>query len=238
MEIKRFFSDTSASGGLLYITGDELNHLTRVLRYKEGYKAIVCNGDGNDYMCTLVSVTPHEAVARIDEVCPCAGEADTRVTLYQALPKSSKIDYIVQKAVELGVDKIVFFRSRYSQTEQFNQSRADRIATEACKQCGRARKVQVCYYPSMEEALASRSGDILVMPYEKADKGSMREAVGKSGSVDLVIGSEGGFSDEEAEYVKKCSGRHVTLGRRILRCETAAAVSVALVMYERGELGR
>lgn len=238
MEIKRFFAAGDPNMGYLLVEGEEFRHLSKVLRYKAGYKAIACTGDGFDYLCRIESIEVGRAVLKIEEKQKCAGDPPFELTLYQALPKGAKADFIVQKAVELGAGKIVFFSSQYSAEEKFNSERLSRIAVEACKQCGRSAAAEIAFLESFDKVLESREGKTLIMPYERESEGRLKDALaGEDGSVDLIVGSEGGFSEEEAEKARAAGAKLVTLGKRILRCETAALVSLALVMYERGELG-
>lgn len=238
MEIKRFYGSGDPAAGTLYIEGEELYHLAKVLRYKPGYKAIVCTGDGYDYLCTLQEIGNDAAALKVEEKTPCEGDPQFEVRLFQSQPKSAKADFIVQKAVELGASEIIFFTSRYSAEEKFNLRRAEKIAAEACKQCGRSRLVPVTFVQGFEEALNMCTAERVVMPYERAERGSMHAALeGSRADVDLIIGSEGGFCKEEAELAAARGARLISLGKRILRCETAAAVALALVQYERGQLG-
>lgn len=240
MEIKRFFADKSDySDGKIVISGEEFLHLTKVLRYKTGYKAIVNLDDENDYIGTLEGIYKDYAVIKVDEIKqnPCKTRAE--VTLFQALPKGDKLDYIVQKCVELGVKKIAPFTSAYTNETKFNLTRQNRIALEACKQCGRSLKCEVLPLASFEEILKELSGyDTVIMPYEHATRGSMAKVKGiEAGKkIALIIGSEGGFATEEVEAAKEKGAQIVSLGKRILRCETAAVIAAGLVMYELGEL--
>ena len=127
MEIKRFYGSGDPAAGTLYIEGEELYHLAKVLRYKPGYKAIVCTGDGYDYLCTLQEIGNDAAALKVEEKTPCEGDPQFEVRLFQSQPKSAKADFIVQKAVELGASEIIFFTSRYSAEEKFNLRRAEKI---------------------------------------------------------------------------------------------------------------
>lgn len=239
MEIKRFFAQKDPQSGKPVITGSEFYHLTRVLRYKEGYKAIACMGDGKDRLCTVEKLEKDRAVLKEESCTDCAGDPSFPLTLFQSQPKGAKADFIVQKAVELGAERIAFFASEHSAAEKFNLERARKIAVEACKQCGRSRAAEVEFLPDFASVLRASAAPTLIMPYERAESGSMAEALeGSTGAVDVIVGSEGGFSESEAQAAQAAGAKLVTLGRRILRCETAAAVTLALVMYERGELGK
>ncbi len=238
MEIKRFYADAAPIDGLFILDGDELYHMRKVLRYKVGYKAIVCNGDGLEYECVVREINDNRAVLSVESASKCECEPDFNLILCQAIPKSAKYEYIIQKSVELGVNEIIFFNSDYSSSEEFRQERADKIALEACKQCGRARRVKVSRLPSLQSVLERARGTLIVMPYERAEGSSIACAGHSEGDVTLIIGSEGGFSEAEAQLAVSAGAVLVTLGKRILRCETAAAVAAALVMYERGGLGK
>ena len=138
MEIRRFFADASdVCGDEVTIGGDEFVHMTKVLRHKPGYKIVVCPGDGSELDCTLTSIGADSALAHIDGRRRGAAELPYRVTLFQALPKGDKLSYIVQKCVELGAARIVPFLSERTEETKFNRPRMERVAIEACKQCGR-----------------------------------------------------------------------------------------------------
>ena len=240
MEIKRFFaSPDDYDGARIAIGGEEFTHMTKVLRHKAGYKIIVSLDDCNDYHCTLEHIGKDVAVAKVDAVVVNESEPKTSVTLFQALPKGDRLDLAVQKCVELGVDRVVPFLSRYTNEIKFNRARVERIALEACKQCGRSKKVEVCGLESFENiADKLKDFDVVIIPYERAEVGKIGQVNGlkDAKNIAVVIGSEGGFCQEEVDAIKAVGGQVVTLGKRILRCETASIVALSLVMYELGEL--
>ena len=161
------------------------------------------------------------------------------MTLFQALPKGDKLDIIIQKCVELGVEDIIPFKSRFTNESKYNVNRARRIALEACKQCGRARKANVGELVDFEEMIERLSYyDVVILPYENAKVGSMRDVVGlgEGKKIALIIGSEGGFSSDEVKLAEEKNAQVISLGKRILRCETAAIIASALIMYELGDL--
>ncbi|MDE5990688.1 MAG: 16S rRNA (uracil(1498)-N(3))-methyltransferase [Clostridia bacterium] len=240
MEIKRFFANSQDNDGSnIKIYGEEFTHMTKVLRHKVGYKIIVNLDDGKDYNCTLTEINSDFAIARIDSITENECRAKASVTLFQALPKGDKIDLIAQKCVELGVENIIPFTSRYTNESKFNHTRCQRIALEACKQCGRSRKAEIGELTDFDGLLNTlKDYDVIIMPYENSKVGKIGQVVGlESGKkIALIIGSEGGFCEEEVEKVRKLGGEIISLGKRILRCETASIVAVSLVMYELGEL--
>lgn len=240
MEIKRFFADKAdLNDGRIIIDGEEFLHLTKVLRYKTGYKVIVNTDDDKDYHGVISEIRKDCAVVQIQEIKDNDCKTRAEVTLFQALPKGDKLDYIVQKCVELGVKRIVAFTSSYTNETKFNPTRQNRIALEACKQCGRSLKCTVDGLTDFDGVLAAlKEYDTVIMPYEHATKGSMAKVSGiQAGKkIALIIGSEGGFSQDEVQRAKDVGAQIVSLGKRILRCETAAVIAAGLVMYELGEL--
>lgn len=240
MEIKRFFAEKEDfDGKTVKIYGEEFMHMTKVLRHKVGYKIIVCLDDGKDYECVLTRINPDFAVAEVEAVKENDCKTKASVTLFQALPKGDKFDFIVQKCVELGAEKIVPFLSRYTNESKFNLSRSKKIAIEACKQCGRSRRADIGELTDFDGMVNQlKDYDLIVMPYENATCGKMGEIKGLKDAekIALIIGSEGGFCAEEADKIKNVGGEIISLGNRILRCETASIVALSLIMYETGEL--
>lgn len=240
MELKRFFASAEDFDGR-YITleGEEFEHMTKVLRHKVGFKIIVSLNDGKDYCCSIVEIAKTYAKAEVDEIKDNECKSKARVTLFQALPKGDKLDIIIQKCVELGVENIIPFTSRFTNESKYNVNRARRIALEACKQCGRARKADVGVLVGFEEMIERLSDyDVVILPYENAKVGSMRDVVGlgEGKKIALIIGSEGGFSADEVKLAEEKNAQVISLGKRILRCETAAIIASALIMYELGDL--
>lgn len=237
MELRRFFvSPSDISGDEVVLRGDEFAHMTRVLRMKKGFKVIVCADDGTERLCTVKDIFSDSALLTVDEVNR-VDRKSANVTLYCGLLKNQKLDFVVQKAVELGIDRIIPFVSENSAETKFNTERARRIALEAAKQCGTAYLSQVCDPVKFDDVLADfpQYTDVL-FAYERERKNPVRNTDFKGRKIALVVGSEGGFT--EAEYLKalECGARSVTLGRRILRAETADIVLCALTLDTLGEL--
>lgn len=227
MELKRFFASAEDFDGR-YITleGEEFEHMTKVLRHKVGFKIIVSLNDGKDYCCSIVDISKTYAKAEVDEIIDNECKSKASVSLFQALPKGDKLD-------------IIPFKSRFTNESKYNVNRARRIALEACKQCGRARKANVGELVDFEEMIERLSYyDVVILPYENAKVGSMRDVVGlgEGKKIALIIGSEGGFSSDEVKLAEEKNAQVISLGKRILRCETAAIIASALIMYELGDL--
>lgn len=242
MEIRRFYvNEQDINGNLVTITGDEFWHLTKVLRHKVGYKIIVCNNvDGNDYYCNITEIGADYCLAEVQNVVANECKTSSSVTLLQALPKGDKADLIVQKAVELGVQNIVFFDSSCVSESKFNAERLNKINVEACKQCGRSRISNIYGLISFGEMLSClEKFDKVIMCYEKENERSIKQGLQaiSGDKIAVIIGSEGGFAEGEATAIQSHGGVSVSLGKRIMRAETASIVACGLIMYELGEMG-
>jgi 16S rRNA (uracil1498-N3)-methyltransferase len=231
-EMHRFYAEEPG-----VIAGEELVHLSRVLRLEPGEQIEVLR-DGRKFLARLGEITKSSAAyEEIEEMDPC--EPRCRVTLYQGLCKGEKMDFIVQKCTEMGVAAIVpvvMARSiaKPGKAEQKTERYA-RIAREAVKQCGRARVPDVSPALPVEKALEHmRCHQRLLMPYEEGGA-PMNQALPER-DVALLIGPEGGIAPEEAAAVLSLGGQAVTLGSRILRTETAGLVALTLALHCAGDL--
>lgn len=206
MEIRRFYiSPQNISGEIAQVDGDEFLHAVKVLRQKVGYKIVLCTGDGFDYLAEIVKIEKERLYASVLEKTKNLSEPKKEITLYQGSMKS-KNDFIVQKAVELGVTKIVLFVSKYVSETNPVVERLNKIATEACKQCGRAKKVEVelQYYADVLANVDSHT--ILFYEEERQNKISQYD-LSKYDYLNIIIGSEGGFDAVEVADAKKGAQR-------------------------------
>lgn len=237
MEIRRFFvSPDAICDGVVTICGDEFLHMTKVLRYKAGYKAIVCANDGIERLCTVKSVLKDSAILTVDEQ-NVQDKKNVHVTLFAGVLKNNKLDFAVQKAVELGVDVFVPFVSQNCAETKFATERANKIALESAKQCGSAYLTEVENVISFDDMLKRFSAfDRVLFAYENEKKNRIKDCDLAGKRIALVVGAEGGFTWEEAEKAKAAGAQIVTLGKRILRAETASIVSCALLLDTLGEL--
>lgn len=237
MEIRRFFVDKSmVQDGKVTLRGDEFLHMTKVLRYKVGFKAVVCLGDGVDNYCTVEEIGKDYAVLSVDESV-VADKKNARLTLYAGLLKNNKLDFVIQKAVELGVDRVVPFVSANSAESKFSKERGERIALEAAKQCGSSYLSIVDDLKTFDEVLQDIKGfDKVLLAYEGERHNSLKTSSLTASNVALIVGPEGGFKLGEVDMAKKCGADVITLGRRILRAETASIVLCALTLDKLGEL--
>ncbi len=220
------------------ITGSEVKHI-QVLRHNIGDEITV-----NNYVCKISDIRKDKIILEKINDAERIGEPNTNVTLYMAMLKNDKMDFVVQKAVELGVKKIVPFFSNNVIVKLDDKSKSKRIgklqtiANEACKQCGRTDYVIVEDFVNFKEIInLAENHDISVFAYEKETK-SLKEVMNKANinnytNISLVIGPEGGFDKIEAEQLSKgYNVETISLGTRILRAETAALNLVSIIMYE------
>lgn len=237
MEIRRFFVDNSdICNNVVTLTGDEFSHMVKVLRYKVGFKAVVCANDGIERLCTVNEIGKDFATLVIEQE-NVQDVKNAHVTLFAGLLKNNKLDFVVQKSVELGVDEIIPFASHNCAETKFSKDRAEKIALEAAKQCGSAYLSKVGPLENFDEVLARfKEFDTILFAYENEKKNRIKDCRFEGKKVALVVGPEGGFTPDETEKAKECGATIVTLGRRILRAETASIVSCALLLDHLGEL--
>jgi 16S rRNA (uracil1498-N3)-methyltransferase len=232
----------------IIIEGEDLKHLSQVLRLKEGDLISVFDGNGTEYQARLTSIHRKYAEAKIISSFISQTEPRIHLTLFQGLPKGHKMDFIVQKAVELGIYKIIPVITERTVIKLNNKDRIKKterwrkIAIEAAKQCGRAYVPEVCAPVSFDEALLKRDEfDAFILLYENEQKKCLKELlkcynINKIRNLAIFIGSEGGFSDREVEKCVHSCYDVAGLGKRILRTETASISVISIIMYEMGEL--
>ena len=238
----RFFTQTiSREGGS--ITGDDAKHIAKVLRMKIGEELTVCDTKGYDYHCMIESLSDKEVTLKVLSAEESQSEPSVKVHLYQAMPKGDKLELIIQKAVELGVDSITPVMTRRCVSKPDAKSMAkkleryNRIALEAAKQSGRGKIPQVKPLLELNEALdemAETSCPILF--YENATAPA-KEVIDQAGQeIAVLIGSEGGFDESEVVKAKEKGCQVLLLGKRILRCETAPLAALSIIMFETGNM--
>ena len=237
MEIRRFFVDkTDIAGDKITLIGDEFYHMTKVLRYKVGYKAVILANDGIERHSLVEEIGKDYAILKIEEEV-VADRKNATVTLYAGLLKNNKLDFVVQKGVELGVDRIIPFVSQNSAETKFNADRANKIALESAKQCGSVFLSKVEDLIDFDKVVDDfKTYDKVIFAYENERKNCIRNAVKGAKNLAIVVGPEGGFTPEETDRAIAGGAEVVTLGRRILRAETASIVSATLALEALGEL--
>jgi 16S rRNA (uracil1498-N3)-methyltransferase len=241
----RFFVEgVHTVGDRVAFAPDDARKIATVLRKRTGDRVQIVDSGGAAYGAVL-DVAGREVGARLDELLDRAAvETSLRITIAQAVPKGQKMDLVVEKATELGAHAIVPVRSARvigHDTSPAKVERWRRIARSAAQQSGRVRVPAVADVHDWEALLASFSGyDRVYVPWELADPAPLRAVLdgdlGGADSVLVVIGPEGGFAAGEVEAARSAGARPISLGRRILRTETAALVVLAAILYARGEL--
>lgn len=241
----RFFVDAAPVGDRLTITGEDAHHIVRVLRMKPGERLTVCDGAGVDYDCELLGAAGAEAACRILGQTPSIGEPSVRITLFMGLPKGDKMDFIVQKATELGASCVTPFLAARSvsrpdaKTLRKKCERWQKIAREAAMQSGRGRVPEIAAPVTQAEAAAlAAQHDTALFFYENERQTGLRAALsgGVGQTAALMIGPEGGFAPEEVQTALDAGLTSVSLGTRILRCETAPLAALTALLYESGNI--
>ena len=236
MTIRRFFVDAVARETAL--TGEEYAHAKNVLRLGIGDEVVLLDGSGKEYDAVICRAEKGALFCNVVGERPGEKEPQTRVKLLAGALKGDKTELIVQKATELGVTEIGIFLSRFSSAymSENKLERLKKVAREAAKQCLRSRVPEIVFYANLSSALASCGGYVnRLFACEFAEK-SDADLAALHGSCALVVGSEGGFSEEEFAMAQDSGFAGITLGRRILRAETAAIALTAVVMFALGEL--
>lgn len=241
--MNRFFvKKENIEDNTITITGEDVQHISKVLRLQRGDQIMLCDGEGNDYLAEILEMDKHSVMTKVLDKGASKGEPDIDVVLYQGIPKAAKMDLIIQKCTEMGIKRIVpVFTARTvvklesEKDERKKVERWSKIAEEAAKQSGRG-IVPVIDMP-MELAGAlddAKQLDMVIVPYELEDSVSVKEALKKDrrASIGFFIGPEGGFQADEVKAAKSSGAIPVTLGSRILRTETAGLAVLAAIMYE------
>ena len=248
--------------GAEYITienREDLHHMNKVLRLKAGDEIDVSDGDMWEYHGRIESLEPEYCQVKILDKQKFSAEPETKITLFQGIPKQGKMELIVQKAVELGASGIVpVFMDRTVVTDKGNFGkkiqRWQKVSNEAVKQCKRGIIPQIEDAIKMPEVIRRFAGfDLVLFPYENEDGTTIKEVLrplaggsyadastedGNAGKparpekIAIIIGPEGGFSEKEAQQIVEAGGKSVSLGKTTLRTETAGLAAIAMTLYE------
>ncbi|MDD3402723.1 MAG: 16S rRNA (uracil(1498)-N(3))-methyltransferase [Hespellia sp.] len=226
----------------IVITGGDVNHMKNVLRMRIGEKLEISDGNSKLYICEINRFEPDEIRLKIIEEPDRDTELPSKLYLFQGLPKSDKMDLIIQKAVELGVHEVIPVATKRAVVkldEKKAKKKVERwnlVAESGAKQSGRTVIPKVTEVLHYRQALEKAAGlDVVLIPYELAEgmeeTRRIIEAIMPGQSVGIFIGPEGGFETEEVELAIQMGARAVTLGKRILRTETAGLTSLSILMY-------
>lgn len=230
--MRRFFG--REQDGKVILEGEEYNHLKNVLRLGVGAEVLVSLGDEQEYACVVESfVTSRKVVnCRIVGAKICVANPKKNIVLFQAITKKEKFEFIVQKATELGVSKIVPFISQHviAKATENKIERLKSIALNACKQCERTIPPVIDQVRTFDEVLKTfKDFDIVLFANERAEKSDKFKDLAKLQNIAVIVGSEGGFDVKEKEKFISAGATTISLGKRILRSETASIAMLSMV---------
>jgi 16S rRNA (uracil1498-N3)-methyltransferase len=237
--MRRFYAPKENVGnGKITLSLDETRHLRDVLRLREGEKVNVFDGDGKEFLCEIETISKKETSLKIiKEIAPSSPESNLNLTLAVALLKGEKFDLVIQKAVELGVCKLVPLNTKRADVRlkdaDKKQERWQKIALEACKQSGRARLMSIEMPVDFEKFIRVADGARILFAERSGAGFSTIDADKK---ITALVGSEGGWENAEIEFAASNGFQIITLGGRILRAETAAIAISALLQNNFGDL--
>ena len=228
------------------IEGEDVKHISKVLRCKIGEELEICDNDNNEYICEITNIDKDNVTLDILESVDIKRESDLKVKLYQGLPKGPKMEMILQKLTEIGVDEIILVQTKRSvvnvsdKKEDKKIERWERIIYEAAKQSKRGKIPKLRGILSFKEALEDmKENDLNIAPYENERTKSIKKALKgvDINNIGIFVGPEGGFEEIEIESIEEIKGQVVSLGPRILRTETASVVASSIVLYELSDIG-
>ena len=227
----------------LVLTGENAQH-AKVLRLKNGESVLVCDGQGKECICTVSDISPDQVSLVVQKRLESESEPCVPVSVYMAFPKADKLEHVIQKATELGAYEVVAFPSSRCVSRPDEKSlkkkleRWQKIAASAAEQSGRGRIPQIITLPSYRAALErAAKADLALLFYENEQSTTLKMALSQKAhrSVSLLTGPEGGLEVSEVEQAQTAGLTVCTLGKRILRCETAPLCALSAVMYDAGE---
>lgn len=240
----KFYVDgLSSAEKTVKITGGDVNHIKNVLRLHTGDEITLCDGCGKDYICRISELSDDYVGADVEDILMNAAELKTKIVLFQGMPKSDKMELIIQKAVELGVNEIVPVMTKRTVVKLDTKKKSKKlerynsIVLSAAKQSGRGVIPSVKDFMTFNEALQyAGSLEMNIIPYEEAkgidhSREIIRSVKGKK-SLGIFIGPEGGFAYEEVTCAVGIGAECITLGNRILRTETAGPAVLSIIMFE------
>jgi len=241
--IRFFVTPEALSGETLTLSGENAQHAW-VLRLKEGEQVCVCDGQGREAVCSVIRIAPKFTDLEVAERSASTTEAAVQVSVYMAFAKSDKLEHVIQKATELGAFEIVAFPSARCVSKPDDKSlkkkleRWQKIAASAAEQSGRGRIPEVRVLPSYKAALEEAAqSDKALLFYEHEHAVTLKMALSTDfyHTVSLLTGPEGGLEEREVDQAREMGLQVCTLGKRILRCETAPLCALSAVMYDAGE---
>jgi len=235
--MRKFFWNGENQDGAVVLTGTEASHISKVLRIEAGQTVILCDGNYNDYLAAVEHIDRNSVKLKLGKKILEKNEPKLDTTLYLAYTKGDHLDFAVQKSVELGVNEIkLFISERCIAAGSANKlERLNRIAFEAAKQSGRSRLINVSDAGSFSDVLLSAEG-LKLFCYELASQSIRTLITNLPEKVSVICGPEGGFAESEAKSAAEAGWECVSLGKRILRAETAPLAALAIIMYQAFEI--
>lgn len=240
--MQKLFTDYDGISEKIYLNEEQSRHIARSLRMKKGDMITVCTGDGSDYGCIIDDIDKDGVVLSVCYKQASESEPDIKVSLYQGVPKGDKLEDVIQKCTELGVYEIIpVLTKRCVSRPQEKQAgkkrqRYNKIALEAAQQSGRGIVPEVKKMTDFKTAVKECEADIKIVFYEGGGL-PLTDIIKKGAkSAAVFIGPEGGFEKEEVEFLKENGATAATLGKRILRTQTAPAAALAAIMLLTGNL--
>lgn len=226
----------------IILDGESARHIAKSLRMRVGDVICVTDGGGEDYGCQIEEITKDEVVLKVCYKQVCESEPTCKVTIYQGVPKSTKLENIIQKCVELGVTEIVPTLTKRCVSRPDDKSagkknqRYQKIALEAAQQSGRGIVPKIENMKTLKQALAEDKSEVKIVFFEGGGK-KLTDIIDKNTkSVSIFIGPEGGFEEAEVEQIESAGGVRATLGKRILRTQTAPVAGLTAIMLLTGNL--
>ena len=245
--MRRFFiTPGTVAGGRAILSGDLYRHMAKVLRLKVGEQVVLADGAGHEFIGVIREIGKESLLVIIQEVKAVPPVAGPAITLYQGLPKGDKLDFVLQKATELGVAEIVPFvaersiaRVRESEVAA-KIARWQRVSQEAARQSGRSSVPEISFAGGMEAVGRMAGHSVTFLLWEEERENGLKQVLAERpapATIGVVIGPEGGLTPEEAAIARRSGFIPVSLGRRILRTETAALAVLAILQFHWGDLG-
>lgn len=241
---KFFIKADQVNNNKVYIIGEDVNHIKNVLRMKIGDTFNVCNETNSEnYVVEISNLNNEKIECEITEKLENVAESNVKVHIYQGLPKADKMELIIQKSVELGVDKITPIEMKRCVVKLDGKDKVkkverwQKISEVAAKQCGRDIIPQICSVKNVKEMCSEfNQYDVVVLCYENEKQTLLKDVLNDINNTDLkiaiIVGPEGGIDETEVEFMKQNGAKVVSLGSRILRTETVSLYLMSIIMYE------
>lgn len=238
----RFFVDRISEQNAYIESAEEIKHITKVIRLKEGQSVEIFDGGGKEYIAEIAALQKQQITLNILETVEIERELKTQIVVYQGIPKAQKMDLIIQKLTEIGVQRIVPVKFErcvrlIDEKESKQNERWSKIAFEACKQAKRTKIPSIDYSMDIKELLEDiKKNDHTLLFYENEQQRTIKDMLKNAAgsTLGIIIGPEGGITAKEKEQIEAAGAVSVQIGNRILRTETAAIYGASVVSYELG----